>query len=90
MTLAHGVLEMVELASEEPKTFTEFTQIEIDGKNLSSATVSKRLEELVAVDVLEEVVTRSETGRRTVGYTTTERGETVLQMSEQLEAELET
>ncbi len=88
MTLSRGTLEMILFVEDDPKSFQDFTEIEIGGKNLSSSTVSKRLKELVAIKVFKESEVRSKTGRRVTGYKLTERGERVLGMLKKLEEEL--
>jgi DNA-binding HxlR family transcriptional regulator len=86
MTLSRGVLEMIKLAdSPSPKSFSDFTGITIKRKRLSSATVSKRLNELVAIKVIEETTMRSKTGRRIIGYKITERGKKILDLAKELE-----
>ncbi|HVC58125.1 MAG TPA: winged helix-turn-helix transcriptional regulator [Candidatus Acidoferrales bacterium] len=85
MTLSRGTLEIIQLASKGPRSFKEFTEIEIGKRKLSSATVSKRLRELVMVKVLEEKVMRSEGGRKIVGYEVTERGTKILEMAKELD-----
>lgn len=86
MTLSRGVLEMIKLSNAaDPKSFTDFTHITIKKRKLSSATVSKRLGELVGIKVLDEVPMRSVTGRRIVGYRITERGKKVLELSKELD-----
>jgi len=84
MTLRRGVLEVISLANYSPKSFKEFTGISIGKRKLSSATVSKILKELVTIRVLEEVVIRSKTGRRVIGYRTIERGKKILELAEEL------
>ncbi len=86
MAMIKGVLEMLELAhSYGPKSFNDFTKITIKNKRLSSATVSKRLDELIAAKAIEEVVTRSRTGRRIIAYRTTEKGKKVIDLAKELE-----
>lgn len=70
--------------SSEPKSFNNFTKISIGKRRLSSATVSKRLDQLLAVKVIEEVVSRSKTGRRIIAYRTTEKGERVIDLASEL------
>jgi DNA-binding HxlR family transcriptional regulator len=87
MTLSRGVLEIVKLSdSPNPRAFSEFTRITINKRRLSSATVSKRLNELVAIKVLDEVPMRSEKGRRMIGYRITERGMKVLELAHELDS----
>lgn len=79
MVMIKGVLEMLQMANgKEAKSFNDFTKITIRNKQLSSATVSKRLDELIAVKVMEETITRSKTGRRIIAYRTTEKGKKVI------------
>ncbi len=86
MTIIRGVLEILQLANgHEPKSFNDFTRITINNKKLSSATVSKRIDELVSTDILREVVTRSKTGRRVIAYKTTERGKRVIEITKELQ-----
>lgn len=85
MAIIRGVLEMLELADgREPKSFNDFTRISINYKRLSSATVSKRLDELVAVKVIEEIVVKSKSGRRVIAYKTTEKGRRVIKIAKEL------
>jgi DNA-binding MarR family transcriptional regulator len=87
MTLVRGFLEILEMAdSDEPKSFNDFTSILIKRRRLSSATVSKRLDDLLSVKVLEEVITRSKTGRRVIAYRTTEKGDKVIALATDLKA----
>jgi len=72
--------------SNEPKSFNDFTKISIRKRKLSSATVSKRLDQLIEVNVVEEVVSRSKTGRRTIAYKTTEKGKRVIELARELQA----
>ena len=85
MAIIRGVLEMLELADgKEPKSFNDFTRISINHKRLSSATVSKRLDELAAVKVIEEVVVKSKSGRRVIAYKTTEKGRKIIKLAKEL------
>jgi DNA-binding HxlR family transcriptional regulator len=78
-------MEILQMAdSNEPKHFNDFTKITIRKKRLSSATVSKRLDELIAVKVMEEVISRSKSGRRIIAYRTTPKGQKVIELSKQL------
>lgn len=89
MIMVRGVLEMLKMANEKvPRSFNDFTKISINKKRLSSATVSKRIDELIKIKVLEEVVTRSKTGRRIIGYKTTEKGGRIVELSKELEEAL--
>ena len=85
--MIRGFLEMLEMAdTAEPKAFNDFTKISVRKKKLSSATVSKRLDELLAMKALEEVITRSRTGRRVIAYRTTEKGRRAIELAKELEA----
>jgi DNA-binding HxlR family transcriptional regulator len=89
MAIIRGVLEILQLSnSQHPKSFNDFTMISIKGKKLSSATVSKRLDELVAVKVLEELIIRSKTGRKVIAYRTTEKGKRVIDIAKELQLAL--
>jgi len=81
-----GFLEILQLAdSNEPKSFNDFTKISIKERKLSSATVSKRLNQLIAVKVIKGVISRSKTGRRTIAYRTTEKGKRVIELARELQ-----
>ncbi|MFQ3274927.1 MAG: DNA-binding HxlR family transcriptional regulator [Candidatus Nanohaloarchaea archaeon] len=88
MTLPKGAIAILRETKDEKKSFDDYTDIEIDGEKLSSATVTKRLKELVALDGLEETVIRSDTGRRKVGYEITDRGRKVLKIADEFEEKL--
>lgn len=89
MIMIKGALEMLQMANGHlAKSFNDFTKISIKNKRLSSATVSKRLDELIAVDTLGEVITRSKTGRRIICYKTTEKGKKVIVMANELDEAL--
>jgi DNA-binding HxlR family transcriptional regulator len=91
MVLIRGFIEILQIAdSGDPKHFNDFTKIMIKKKRLSSATVSKRLAELIAVRVLDEVVSRSKTGRRIVAYRATSKGKKVIALAKELEEALST
>ena len=72
-----------------PRSFNDFTKIKIGKRMLSSATVSKRIDRLLAVKVIEEIVTRSKTGRRVIEYRITEKGKRVLNIANELEKALD-
>lgn len=85
MIIKKGFLEILQMADgKEPRKFADFTEITITRK-LSSATVAKRLRELVEVKALEEVVSRSESGRRIIAYKTTEKGKKVIELAKGLQ-----
>lgn len=89
MIMIRGFMEILQMAdNKESKSFNDFTKISIKKRKLSSATVSKRLDELLAVKVIEEEVSRSKTGRRTIVYRTTEKGKKVIKLARELQEEL--
>lgn len=86
MIMIRGFLEILEMTdSSEPKSFNDFTKISIKKRKLSSATVSKRLDELIQTKVVEEVVTRSKTGRRVIAYRSTQKGKRVIELANELQ-----
>lgn len=87
--MTKGITEVLELAnSDQPKSFNDFTKIAINGKRLSSATISKRLDKLIAVNAIGEVITRSKSGRRIIAYRITAKGKKVISLSKELEEAL--
>lgn len=87
MIIIRGILEMLQIADgNTPKSFSDFTTISIRSRRLSSATVSKRLDELIKVKAIEQVVHKSKTGRRIIAYRTTEKGKRILELSKELES----
>jgi DNA-binding HxlR family transcriptional regulator len=86
MVIKRGFLEILQLAQcGRPKSFNDFTRIHIGNSTLSSATVSKRLDRLISVNAMEEVVTKSKTGRRIIVYKVTEKGKKMIELSSELE-----
>jgi len=85
MIVIRGVIAMLQFASDSPKSFSDFTTISIGNRRLSSATVSKRLNELIAVKAIDQVVHKSKAGRRIIAYKTTEKGKRILSLSKELE-----
>lgn len=89
MIMQRGFIEMLQMANNDgPKAFNDFTKIIIGKRRLSSATVSKRIDVLIGLNVMGEVVTKSKTGRRVIAYKTTEKGEGVIKMAKELQAAL--
>jgi len=89
MIMIRGFIEILQMAdSSEPKHFNDFTKIAVRKKRLSSATVSKRLDELLALKVIEEVISRSKSGRRIIAYRTTNKGKKVLKLANELQETL--
>ncbi len=86
MVMIRGFLEILQMAdSNTPKSFTDFTKIYIGKRGLSSATVSKRLDELTAIKAIDEVIDRSKTGRRIISYRTTEKGKRIVELAVELQ-----
>jgi len=85
MIVIRGIIAMLQIASDSPKSFSDFTMISIGDRRLSSATVSKRLDELIAVKAIDQVVHKSKAGRRIIAYKTTEKGKRILSLSKELE-----
>jgi len=84
--MVKGVYEMLQMAAGSgSKSFNDFTKISIKGKHLSSATVSKRLDELIKIEAIKETITRSKKGRRIITYKTTEKGRKVIAHARELE-----
>jgi DNA-binding HxlR family transcriptional regulator len=89
MAISRGTLEILQMAEGNgPKSFNDFTKIPIKKRRLSAATVSKRLDELIKTKTIEEVITRSKTGRRVIAYKTTEKGKRVIEHAIKLEEAL--
>jgi len=86
MVMIRGFLEILQMSDgKEPKSFNDFTKISIRKKRLSSATVAKRLDELIAVKAVAEVISKSKSGRRIIAYKTTEKGKRVIELAAELE-----
>jgi DNA-binding MarR family transcriptional regulator len=86
MVMIRGFLEILQMADgNAPKSFNDFTTISIGKRKLSSATVSKRLDKLIAVKAMEEVISRSKTGRRVIAYRTTEKGKRAIKLARELQ-----
>jgi len=85
MVVVRGIIAMLQFASTGPRSFGDFTTLSIGNRKLSSATVSKRLDELIAVKAIEQVVHKSKAGRRIIAYKTTEKGKRILVLSKELE-----
>jgi len=85
MVIKRGFVEILEMASgDTPKSFNDFTKIQVGRSKLSSATVAKRLDMLITVKAIEEVITRSKAGRRVIAYRTTEKGRRATKLAEEL------
>ncbi|MHB1830012.1 MAG: hypothetical protein ACYCO0_01330 [Candidatus Micrarchaeaceae archaeon] len=86
MAITRGYMEILQLANgNAPKSFGDFTKIPMKKGFLSSATVSKRLDQLISVDALKEIIVRSKNGRRIIAYRTTDKGKRVIAIVTQLE-----
>ena len=89
MIIIRGFIEILQMAdSKEPKHFNDFTKISIKKSRLSSATVSRRLDELLAIKVIEEVISRSKSGRRIIAYRATSKGKKVIKLANELQEAL--
>lgn len=85
MIIVRGFLEILQMSNNgTPRSFNDFTKILIGKRRLSSATVSKRLDQFVTAKVIDEVVSKSTTGRRIVGYNITQKGKRVIKLLEEL------
>ncbi len=85
MVIKRGFIEILQMASGgEPRSFNDFTGIQVEKSRLSSATVAKRLDRLIAAKVIEEVITRSKVGRRIIAYRATEKGRKAVKLAAEL------
>ncbi len=85
-----GLLEILQASDgSEAKSFNDFTRIMVDKKRLSSATISKRLDLLVSIRAIEQVIAKSKTGRRIIAYRTTEKGKKIIRLSSEIEKVLD-
>ena len=90
MTMIAGMLEILQMAEGyKPASFSDFTKIQTKKGMLSSATVSKRIDELVSAEAIREVITRSSTGRKVIAYRTTVKGKRVMAHAKKLEEDLQ-
>ena len=86
MVIKRGFIEILQMANgSAPKSFNDFTSIQVGRSKLSSATVAKRLDWLIAAKVIEEVITRSKAGRRIIAYKTTEKGRKAVKLATELQ-----
>lgn len=58
--------------------------IVVGKKRLSSATVAKRIDELLKAGTIEEVIVKSRSGRRVVAYRATLKGKRAIKLAEKL------
>jgi len=92
MILSEGSLEILEVAKDgEPKHFTDFRELvnSRTGKVFSPNTISTRLKELVEVEALERIITKTKRDREVVGYRITHAGLKALEISYRYEEELQ-
>ncbi len=90
MITVRGMMEILQMGKiDGPKSFKDFTHISIKNKSLSSATIAKRLDELIYAGAIIEVVKRSKSGRRVIGYKTTEKGESIITQARELRRALD-
>lgn len=86
---SRGFLEILQMADGgESKAFTDFTKIFIKKRRLSSATVSKRLNDLLSAGAIDMMVSESKLGRRTITYRTTEKGRKLIKLGKEFEEAL--
>jgi predicted transcriptional regulator len=92
MSIIKGLQEMLGMlqstSNKVAQSFSDLTKISINNKRLSTATVSKRLNELISVKAMEGVITKSKKGRRTISYKTTEKGKGMIEPAKKLEKAL--
>jgi DNA-binding HxlR family transcriptional regulator len=89
MMMTNGMLKVLRMSdSQGPKSFGDFLEISVDKRRISSATVSKRLNEFVDVGAIDEVIARSKSGRKIIGYRATEKGKRIIKLSLKLRDEL--
>jgi DNA-binding HxlR family transcriptional regulator len=80
-----GAIEILQMIdNHSSKRFSDFILIVIKKKKLSSATVSKRISELLSAGTIEEIVVKSTTGRRIVAYRATLKGKKAIKIAEKL------
>jgi len=80
-----GAVEMLQLIdNHSSKSFSDFILIVVNKKRLSSATVSKRIDELLAAGTIQEIVVKSPGGKRIVAYKATVKGKRAIKMAEKL------
>lgn len=90
MTLPRGTIEILEEIQENgPCCFSDIEGLEVEGSQLSSATVTERLKELQALEAVEKNTMRLDTGRKTDGYEVTERGSKLIDLAEEFRQKLE-
>ena len=90
MAITRGYMEILQLSNDNPRSFSDFTKIPMKKGFLSSATVSRRLDQLISVGALREIIMRSKHGRRIIAYRTTDKGKRVIAIVVQLEEILST
>ncbi len=91
MLAIKGMAEILQAAnSGSSGSFSDFAMISINNKRLSTATISKRLNELIFSGAITEMVAKSKTGRRIITYKTTEKGKKIMRLIDRLEGALTT
>ncbi len=84
-----GTLEVLQVTEAKELTFfNDIANISVDGKRISSATVSKRLNELINANAIETVITKSKKGRRVIAYKVTGKGRKVIKIANELKEAL--
>jgi DNA-binding HxlR family transcriptional regulator len=80
-----GAIEILQLIdNHSSKSFSDFILIMVKKKRLSSATVSKRIDELLAAGTIQEVIAKAPSGRRVVAYKATIKGKQAIKLAEKL------
>lgn len=80
-----GAVEILQLIdNHSSKRFSDFILIVVNKKRLSSATVSKRIHELLAAGTIQEIVVNTSSGRRVVAYKATVKGKRAIKLAEKL------
>lgn len=86
MAISRGFIEILQMAnSDGPKRFNDFTKIVIKRTALSSATVSKRLDELIAIKAIDQVITKSKFRRGVITYKVTDKGRRIIKLAIELQ-----
>ncbi len=80
-----GAVEILQLIDNHSyKRFSDFILIVVKKKKLSSATVAKRIDELLAAGTIQEIIVKSESGKRVVAYKATAKGKRAIKLAEKL------
>lgn len=86
MAINRGFIEILQKANNDgPTRFNDFTKIVIKRTALSSATVSKRLNELIAIKAMDQVITKSKFRRGVITYKVTDKGKKIIKLAIELQ-----